>query len=131
MTRPESIDLADVLAKRLREAGYDDAKVRKLDAVKDGGIAVRRMPSTCDATYYGGGRSLQYVVQVVVARESELEAIDQCCAIAEMAPELDLASDNGSYGLTSIEVYTEPQELESEPLSVWETRLRANINVRS
>ena len=48
-----------------------------------------------------------------------------------MAPDLDLESENGSYGLTSIEVYTEPQELESSPLSVWETRLRANINVRS
>lgn len=131
MTRPESIDLADVLAKRLREAGYADAKVRRLDAVKYGGIAVRRMPSTCDASYYGGGRSLQYVVQVVVARESELDAIDDCCAIASMAPELDLESENGSYVLTSVEVYTEPQELESEPLSVWETRLRANINVRS
>ena len=131
MTRPESIDLADVLARRLRDAGYRDASVRKLDSVKDGGIAVRRMPSMCDATYYGGGRSLQYVVQVVVARESELEAIDQCCAIAGMTPDLDLESENGSYGLTSIEVYTEPQELESSPLSVWETRLRANINVRS
>lgn len=131
MTRPKSIDLADVLARRLREAGYEDARVRRLDAVKDGGIAVRRMPSTCDATYYGGGRSMQYVVQVVVARESELDAIDDCCAIAGMAPDLDLASENGSYALTSIEVYTEPQELESVPLSVWETRLRANINVRS
>lgn len=131
MTSPKSIDLADVLAKRLRESGYEDARVRRLDAVKDGGIAVRRMPSTCDATYYGGGRSLQYVVQVVVSRESELDAIDDCCAIAGMAPDLDLASENGSYALTSIEVYTEPQELESVPLSVWETRLRANINVRS
>lgn len=131
MPSVKSIDLADVFTKKLREAGYKDARVRRLSDIKHGGIAVRRMPSTATARYYNGGRSLQYVIQVVVARESEIQAIDECCAIANLAENLDLDSENGSYTYTSIEVYTEPQELETGAVSVWETRLQAAITVRS
>lgn len=131
MPSVKSIDLADVFAKKLREAGYTDARVRRLADIKKGGIAVRRMPSTTTARYFTGERSIQYVIQVVVARESEVAAIDECSAIASMADGLNLRSDNGSYDFTSAEVYTEPQELESGAVSVWETRIMAIITVRS
>lgn len=125
------IDLAEVLAKRLREKGYKDARVRRLSSIKKGGIAVRRMPSTTTDRYFTGERSIQYVVQIVVARESELQAIDECTDIANLCENLDLKSENGSYALTSVEVYTEPQELETGAVSVWETRIMARITVRS
>ena len=115
-------------AKRLREAGFADASTRKLAELKRGGIAVRRLPYTVIDSYFDGTRCLAYPIQVVVAREGELQAIDECCAIADLLPMADLRSENGTYRITSCEVYTEPQELEMEGYpAVWECRLRAFI----
>ena len=122
------IDLADVVAKKLQAAGYTDAKTRKLDDLKGGGIAVRRIPSTKTADYYTGQRQIAYLFQVVVARQSEAQAIDECDSIAALLPTLDLSSENGSYLFTSCEVYTETQELEYPGFPyVYECRMRANI----
>ncbi len=120
------LDFADVLAKRLRESGYADAGTRKLAQLKGGGIAVRRIPSAQTAGYYDGTREVAYLVQVVVAREDERRAIEECDGILALAPTLDLASENGSYRLTSCEPYTETQELEVDGYPyVYECRLRA------
>lgn len=122
------IDLADVLAARLRDNGFADARVGKLDRLKNGGIAVRRVPSAATARYYDGRRELAYLVQVAVARESEAQAIDECDAILAIAPTLDLSSANGSYLFTGCEPYTETQELDIPGYPyVYECRLRANI----
>lgn len=125
----KSIDLADVAAKRLREAGYADAGVKRLADVSGGGIAVRRLPATATGYYYNGSRDVAYLIQVIVARESERRAIDECCNIADMLPRLDLASENGTYLITSASVYTEPQELglNENGMTVWECRIRASI----
>ena len=124
-----SIDLADVAAKRLREAGYADAGVKRLADVQEGGIAVRRVPSATTGAYFDGSRNVAYLFQVVVARESERQAIDECCEIAGMLAHADLASENGTYRLTSAEVYSEPQELEltDSGMTVWECRIKASI----
>jgi hypothetical protein len=128
MAYPKCIDLPDVLAARLRDAGYDDAGVRALDELKGGGIAVRRVPSTTTARHFDGRRDVTYLVQVVVARERELDAVDQCAAIAELVPTLDLPSANGTYSLTSVDVYTDPRELEATGFPyVWEVRFQALI----
>lgn len=119
------IDFADVLALRLREAGLADAKVARLADVAEGGVAVRRMPSTTTAECYDGTRTVELVCQVAVARESELQAIEECQAAADMARALDLRSLNGSYRLTSAQVYTEPQELSQGSVTVWECRIKA------
>lgn len=124
------VDFADMAAKRLREMGYSDASTRKLAEVKKGGIAVRRIPSTVTGRYYDGTEAVSYLVQVVVARESEEQAIDECEDIARRLPAQDLASDNGSYSLTSVTVYTEPQELEMKGFPcVWESRFQANMTI--
>ena len=88
------------------------------------------MPSTTGGEYYGGGRSVAYVAQVVVARESEARAIDECCAIAGMLRDLDLRSANGSYALSAARVYTEPQELYQGAVTAWEFRIQADMTVR-
>jgi hypothetical protein len=121
------IDFIDVLALRLREAGLTDAKVARLADVSNGGVAVRRMPSTTTAEGYDGSRFISLVCQVVVARESELQAIEECQAVANMARGLDLRSLNGSYRLTSAQVYTEPQELSQGAVTIWECRIIATI----
>lgn len=121
------IDLPDVLAKRLREAGFGDAKTRKLSDVSKGGIAVRRYPSTTRARYYDGSRDVAYVVQVVVARESEEQAIEECEAIARIVPTLDLRSENGSYDMTSCDAYTDPQEITT---GTWEAKFQASITTK-
>ena len=125
----KSIDLVDVAAKRLREAGYANVGVKRLAELKDGGIAVRRVPSTTTGTYFDGSRDVAYLFQVVVARESERQAIDECCGIAGMLPFLDLSSENGTYRLASVGVYTDPQELEltDSGMTVWECRFKAVI----
>lgn len=122
------IDFADVCAKRIRELGYQDAKTRRLIDIHDGGIAVRRMPTTTITTYYDGSQDLFVVVQVVVARESELQAIQEIDDIATRLPEMDLSSENGSYKFSSAALYTAPQELDNtENVSVWEARIRAEV----
>lgn len=121
------IDFADVLALRLREAGLADAKVARLSDVSRGGVAVRRMPSTVTAEGFDGGRCIDLVCQVAVARESELQAIEECQAVADMARTLDLRSANGSYRLTSAQVYTEPHELSQGSVTVWECRIKATV----
>lgn len=125
----ESIDLVDVAAKRIREAGYHDAGVKRIADLSSGGIAVRRLPATSTGSYYDGSREIAYLFQVVVARESERRAIDECCGIASMLPNLDLSSENGTYLLTSVSVYTEPQEIElsGNGNAVWECRFKALV----
>ena len=44
-----------------------------------------------------------------------------------MARTLDLRSANGSYRLTSAQVYTEPQELSQGSVTVWECRIKATV----
>lgn len=121
------IDFADVLALRLREAGLADAKVARLSDVSRGGVAVRRMPSTVTAEGFDGARCIDLVCQVAVARESELQAVEECQAVADMARTLDLRSQNSSYRLTSAQVYTEPQELSQGSVTVWECRIKATV----
>lgn len=124
------IDFADVVVERIKEIGYIDAKIRRLADINKGGIAVRRMPTTTITQYYDGSADQQVVVQVIVARESELQTIDEIEDIAQRLPEMNLESKNGTYRLTSAELYTAPQELDyTEGVSVWETRLRAFITV--
>ena len=122
------LDFADVLAAKLRDKGYTDARPGKIANLKGGGIAVRRIPSTITANYYNGPREIAYLVQVAVARESEAQAIEECDAILALAPFLDLRSANGSYEFTSCEPYTDTQELEIPGYPyVYECRLRAII----
>ncbi len=124
------IDFADVCVERIKELGYTDAKIRRLADISKGGIAVRRMPTTTVTKYYDGSEDQQLVVQVIVARESELQTIDEIDDISQRLPEMNLESQNGSYHLTSAELYTAPQELDyTEGVSVWETRIRAFITV--
>jgi hypothetical protein len=124
------IDFADVCVKRIKELGYTDAKIRRLVDISKGGIAVRRMPTTTITRYYDGSEDQQIVVQVIVARESELQTIDEIEEIAQKLPEMNLESESGSYRLTSAELYTAPQELDyTEGVSVWEMRIRAFITV--
>lgn len=122
------LDFADVLAARLQDNGYADARPGKLANLKDGGIVVRRIPSAITASYYDGPREIAYIVQVAVAREDEEQAIDECDGILALAPFLDLRSANGSYAFTGCEPYTDTQELEIPGYPyVYECRLRAVI----
>lgn len=131
MSIVRSVDIVDVAAKRLREAGYPDAGTKRLSEVSTGGIAVRRIPATTTGIYYDGSRDVAYLFQVVVVRESERQAIDECCNISERLPHMDLTSENGTYLITSTSIYTDPQELSLTDggLSVWEVRFKATITI--
>lgn len=122
------IDVVDVAAERIRGAGYSGVAVQRLADVEAGGIAVRRLPSATTSRYLDGPRAIAYVFQVVVVRESERQAINECYGIASTLPHLNLDSANGTYSMTSCDVYTEPQEIDIEGKnSAWECRFRAII----
>ncbi len=130
---PRSIDIVDVASKRLKAKGYEGVGVKRLSDVSEkGGIAVRRIPSTTTGSYFDGARDVAYLFQVIVARESEVEAIDECCEIGDTLPTMDLASENGTYRITSVAVYTDPQELELSEggFYVWEVRFKAIITTK-
>ncbi len=124
------IDFVDVCAKRIQEMGFKDAKTRKLSDISEGGIAVRRLPSTTLASYYDGTKVIAAIAQVVIARESERQAIEEAEEIAAELIEKDLSSENNSYSLSSVDVYTFPQPLEvNNKVSVWEFKIRAEITI--
>lgn len=103
------IDLPDILAKRLREFGFD-AQVKRLADADNGGMVIRALPATIRARYYNGPVDMQYLVQVIAVRESEEQARQEIDEIAWIAPSLDLTSENGSYSITSVDIYSLPQE---------------------
>lgn len=124
------IDFADVLAKRIREIGYKDAKTRKLTDISKGGIAVRRVSQAVINSYFDGEEDMELITQVVVARESELQAIEECEDIAQKVLLADLESENNSYRLTSVEIYTHPQELTTQSsVAIWQFRVRAEVTI--
>lgn len=121
------VDLPDVLAERLRDVGYKDAKTRRLSDISKGGIAIRRIPSATTSSYYDGSRAIAYLVQVVVARQSEVKAIEEIEDIAALVPSFDLRSKNGSYTITSCEIYSEPAEIKT---GTWEVKFKASITTK-
>jgi len=122
------LDLCDVMVQRLKEHGYKDAATRRIDELKAGGIAVRRLPSTRLASYFDGRRDMDAIVLVAVARQREEAAMDECEEIAALVPTLDLASANGSYEITSCDIHTPPREMAfAGGPTVWAVQFRAAI----
>lgn len=103
------VDLPDVLASRLREAGYD-AQVKRLDDADNGGLVIRRLPAVVSARYLDGTLDVRYMVQIIAVCESEAESQEIIDRLAYLVPNLDLASENGSYRFTSIDIYSAPTE---------------------
>ncbi|MEG2369204.1 MAG: minor capsid protein [Raoultibacter sp.] len=123
------IDVVDVAALKLKEAGYETS-VKRLDELDSReGVVLRRLPATVTARYADLGQSVAYVFQAIVKRRDEERAIDDCEKITNLLVHADLASRNGSYVFTNAEVYTEPQELELNESGyfIWEARIRVNI----
>lgn len=127
-----SIDIVDVLAKQLRGIGKKKVSTRRLSDVTDGGIVIRRQQPIKKTTYFDGSRDLDYIIQVVVVAEAEDVAIDECYDLAHVVPTLDLDSENGSYTLTGVGVYSDPRELEltGSLNTAWEVRFAASMTTK-
>lgn len=129
----KSIDIVDVLAMRLRGIGKKKVSTRRLaDVTEGGGIVIRRQQPIKKATYFGGSRDIDYIIQVVVVAEAEDVAIDECYDLAHVVPTLDLESENGSYTLTGVGVYSDPRELEltGSLNTAWEVRFSASMTTK-
>lgn len=125
------IDLVEGVKALLVENGFD-AHVKRLDAFTGKeGVCVRRLPSSAAAKYMNRKRCVGYLYQVVVRRRSEREAMEECEDIARILESARVESANGSYGFTSQEVYTEPQELEIDEAGfyAWHVRMIASIEI--
>ena len=126
-----TVDFEAVLAQRLKDAGYEGVTTRKLETAKDYGVVVRRGLPTTTAQYFDGTRSVQLVTSVFVVRKDEARAIDECQAIADEVPRMALDSANGSYDLTSVEVYAEPQEQAMAGFpTIWRVQFQADIRTK-
>ena len=129
----KSIDIVDVLAMRLRGIGKKKVSTRRLaDVTEGGGIVIRRQQPIKKATYFDGSRDIDYIIQVVVVAEAEDVAIDECYDLAHVVPTLDLESENGSYTLTGVGVYSDPRELEltGSLNTAWEGRFSASMTTK-
>ncbi len=129
----KSIDIVDVLAMRLRGIGKKKVSTRRLaDVTEGGGIVIRRQQPIKKATYFDGSRDIDYIIQVVVVAEAEDVAIDECYDLAHVVPTLDLESENGSYTLTGVGVYSDPRELEltGSLNTAWEVRFSASMTTK-
>lgn len=129
----KSIDIVDVLAMRLRGIGKKKVSTRRLaDVTEGGGIVIRRQQPIKKATYFDGSRDIDYIIQVVVVAEAEDVAIDECYDLAHVVPILDLESENGSYTLTGVGVYSDPRELEltGSLNTAWEVRFSASMTTK-
>lgn len=126
------IDLPDVLMERLQELGYEDAQYKRLADADDGGIVVRGLPATIRARYYNGPVDMQFLVQVIAVRESEEEAQTIIDNIAWTVPDLDLSSKNGSYSLTSVDIYSTPTETRPPERGyyTWDVVFEASITTK-
>lgn len=123
------LDVIDVAKEQLESKGYEGLSLKRLDRVKEG-IILRRIPGAVTDRYMDDSESSNYLFQVLVKREDERRAIDECEAIADYFRKAFLPSQNGSYEFVSCDVYTEPQELDLSDggYYIWQTRIRVLIH---
>lgn len=106
-----SMDLLDVMRKRLNEAGIKnvfttipDGRRHQESVTLAFGVSDRKI------TYYDGTSSSPLRVTVIVMRISEFDAMSVAQECEAIIRNSSLDSDNGSYQLDSVET-TEPQPL--------------------
>lgn len=124
------VDVPEQAVAYIKEHGYDDVYLRRLDSMTGReGIVVRRLPSTVQGRSYSGARTLHYLYQVIVRRRSEREAIEQAEELANLLDLAPLQSANGSFALVQQEIYTPAQELtlSESGFYAYEFRVRAEI----
>jgi hypothetical protein len=108
------MDLLDVAERRIREAGYGTTYFRRLDAAtKKEGIVMRPLPCTTKGKYYTGERDVLFYFQVMSKRRSEEQAMGEAMRIADLLEKSDMRSMDGSYRITSLDIDTEPGEIEA------------------
>lgn len=123
------IDVIDRAADALEAVGISPVLVRPL-ASKEEGVTIRKAPSTVVQTYMDGQQDVSYLMTVYSRHESESKAIEECELAADVLREADLSSDNGSYSITSVEVYSDVTDISHEDgLHTWAVGIRANITI--
>lgn len=127
----EAIDICEVAARLLREAGIASARAQPLTAIdKKDGVVVRLMPSVTRRTYMDGSRLLDCYVQVVAKSLDEYEPMDACERAARVLTSSDLSSENGSYeivGLADQDGDVERLGIGTDRRHVWAVRIVAQI----
>lgn len=122
------IDLAEVVATKVRELGYKDAKVHRIANITDDGIAIIRGQTIEETVYFDGLKDLIYPIRIVVSREQYVEALEVSSDIAWHVTKEDLSSANGSYKFTSADVYEQPHEIDFvDGCHIFETTINAMI----
>lgn len=106
------------------------ASVKRLDSFTGKeGVCIRRVPSATVDRYYDGRRTIAAIYQVVVRSRSERTAMETADRIAELMDGAYIPSNGGKYQFINQEVYTEPEELDTEEpgFFAYQLMLRAEI----
>jgi len=107
-----AIDVVDVAKTRLTAAGFSPVRTRPLTDNEEG-MRIVRLPSTPTQTYMDGAQDIAYLFAVYVRYADEEAAIDQGEAVSDALLVSDMRSQNGSYQLTSISIYSPLQKVEN------------------
>lgn len=123
------VDVTEAMRKVLEDEGYTVSLKRFDTFTGKEGIILRRVLPTRATKYMDTTRSYNFIVHVIVRRRSEAQAMDECCAIADLLEDCPIPSLNGSYTWTATDVYTEPEEmvLDEENFYAWNTRIDVRI----
>ena len=127
------MDLLDVAQARIEEAGYATAGFRRLDqSLRNEGIVIRELPATTRARYYGGERDVEYYFQVISKRLDEERSRDEINGICDLLEGADMASQDGSYTITSLVVDAEPGAIEiaEDKYHPWAATFLATITTK-
>lgn len=105
------IDIVDVVAKKLEDAGLTPVRLRPLKNNEEG-ICIRRIPSAVVATYMDGTQEIAYLFEVYVRYLDEERAIIECETAIGLINMANLPSANGSYRFISCGIYSHTTEVE-------------------
>lgn len=102
-----ALDLTQVIAKRIEDAGLGKAYTKQPNAKKvSESIVVILGAPTRENFYFDGSRDVIQMVSVYVKRREEDAAASIADKVGDVLREADLTSENGSYELTSAITFT-------------------------
>lgn len=105
-------DLVDRIVGYLADGGYKVSKKRFDQFTGKEGTYISLMPATITHRNFDRTRSIDQPFEIVVKRESEREAMEECEAIAYYLDDVIIPSANGSYQMVTTSIYTGPEEID-------------------
>lgn len=105
--------VAEAVKSVLEGAGYTGVQLSRISLIESREGIVVRQGSPMSGRYADGSTAYDIVVEVIVRRMGEADAMDTAWAIRDLLQDQPVSVDGCQWSGT--QVYTEPQELELGP----------------